>query len=160
LSFLRYDWYHQLQFCIDIVAVDQPGKDYRFTIIYCLASITYNTRYQLLTQTSPLKGLETICMIYLSANWSEREVWDIFGLFILFHPDLRRILTDYGFKGFPLRKDFPLTGYKELMYSDFSAKTVYRNVQLIQDFRNHDYNNPWIREFIKEIIRLGLMSET
>ena len=83
-------------------------------------------------------------MLYKSANWSEREVWYLFGIIFWYHPDLRRILTDYGFSGFPLRKDFPLTGFKELIYSDFSKKTKYRKVEIAQEFRTFFFFNPWI----------------
>lgn len=140
---LKYDWYKQFISCMDIIAYDQPGKVYRFTIIYYLLSLTYNSRLQLITQTNELKGLESVVMLYSSANWSEREVWDMYGIIILYHPDLRRILTDYGFSGFPLRKDFPLTGYQELVYSDYIKNTEYRNVELTQEFRRTDYNKAW-----------------
>lgn len=140
---LKYDWYKQFISCMDIIAYDQPGKVYRFTIIYYLLSLTYNSRLQLITQTNELKGLDSVIMLYSSANWSEREVYDMFGIMFLYHPDLRRILTDYGFSGFPLRKDFPLTGYQELVYSDYSKTTEYRNVELTQEFRKTTYEKPW-----------------
>ncbi len=94
---LKYDWYKQFSSCMDIIAYDQPGKTYRFTIIYYLLSITYNVRMQLITQTSDLKGVDTAVSLYKSANWSEREVYDMYGIMFWQHPDLRRILTDYGF---------------------------------------------------------------
>lgn len=144
LLFFKIDWLHLFSICIDIIAVDQPGKKYRFTIIYYLLSIFYNVRIQIFTQTTALAGLDTISMLYKSANWSEREVWDLFGIIFWYHPDLRRILTDYGFSGFPLRKDFPLTGFKELIYSDFSKKTKYRKVEIAQEFRTFFFFNPWI----------------
>lgn len=128
---------------MDIIAYDQPGKVYRFTIIYYLLSLTYNNRLQLITQTNELKGLDSAVMLYSSANWSEREVYDMYGIMFMSHPDLRRILTDYGFSGFPLRKDFPLTGYQELVYSDYSKTTEYRPVELTQDFRKTTYDKPW-----------------
>jgi NADH:ubiquinone oxidoreductase subunit C len=128
---------------MDLIVFDQPGKIYRFTLIYYLLSILYNSRFQILIQTDTLKSIESIYMLFKSANWSEREVWDMFGIFILFHPDIRRILTDYGFKWFPLRKDFPLTGIKEMNYSDFIKNTKYFRVELMQDFRNTDYNKLW-----------------
>lgn len=140
---LKYDWYKQFVSCMDIIAYDQPGKVYRFTVIYYLLSLTYNNRLQLVTQTNELKGLESAVMLYSSANWSEREVYDMYGILFLHHPDLRRILTDYGFAGFPLRKDFPLTGYYELVYSDYSKGTEYRKVELAQDFRKTTYDKPW-----------------
>ena len=140
---LKYDWYKQFVSCMDIVAYDQPGKVYRFTVIYYLLSLTYNNRLQLITQTNELKGLDSAVMLYSSANWSEREVYDMYGIMFLYHPDLRRILTDYGFSGFPLRKDFPLTGYQELVYSDYSKTTEYRAVELTQEFRKTTYDKPW-----------------
>jgi NADH-quinone oxidoreductase subunit C len=139
---LKYDWYRQFSSCMDIIAYDQPGKVYRFTIIYYLLSLTYNTRLQLITQTSDLRGLDSVVMLYSSVNWSEREVWDMYGVIFLAHPDLRRILTDYGFSGFPLRKDFPLTGYQELLYSDYTKNTEYRKVELTQEFRKTAYEKP------------------
>jgi len=140
---LKYDWYKQFVSCMDIIAYDQPGKVHRFTIIYYILSLTYNSRLQLITQTNELKGLDSIVMLYSSANWSEREVYDMYGIIFLYHPDLRRILTDYGFMNFPLRKDFPLTGYYELVYSDYSKMTEYRTVELSQDFRKTTYTKPW-----------------
>jgi len=146
LILLRYDWIQQFIFCIDIIAADKPGKKYRFTIIYNLLSTVFNSRFQLSTQTTALKGLYTIYILYASATWSERELWDMFGIFVLFHLDLRRLLTDYGFDGYPLRKDFPLTGYKEVLYSDFNKNVIYRSVELIQDYRIYKFLNPWKRK--------------
>lgn len=143
---LKYDWYKQFVSCMDIIAYDQPGKVYRFTIIYYILSLTYNSRLQLITQTNEIKGLDSVIMLYSSANWSEREVYDMYGILFLYHPDIRRILTDYGFTGFPLRKDFPLTGYHELVYSDYSKTTEYRLVELTQDFRKTTYAKPWKRQ--------------
>ncbi len=143
LVFIHFDWFHQFFLLMDLIVFDQPGKIYRFTLIYYLLSILYNSRFQILIQTDTLKSIESIYMLFKSANWSEREVWDMFGIFILFHPDIRRILTDYGFKWFPLRKDFPLTGIKEMNYSDFIKNTKYFRVELMQDFRNTDYNKLW-----------------
>jgi NADH:ubiquinone oxidoreductase subunit C len=145
LLLLRYEWLHQFIICIDIVSFDKPGKKYPFTIIYHLLSLIYNIRFQLLTQTTALKGLNTISILYKNANWSERELWDIFGIFILFHTDLRRLLTDYGFEGYPLRKDFPLTGYKEVLYSDFNKNVIYRSTELIQNYRIYKFSNPWLK---------------
>ena len=149
LVFLHYDWFHQFFLLIDIIVFDQPGKIYRFSLIYYIISLIYNSRYQLLIQTDSIKSIESIYMIYKSANWSEREVWDMFGVFILFHPDLRRILTDYGFRWFPLRKDFPLSGIEEMNYSDFIKNTKYFRVELTQEFRNTDYNKRWYSFFPK-----------
>nr|YP_009118055.1 NADH dehydrogenase subunit 9 [Paracercomonas marina]AJF22841.1 NADH dehydrogenase subunit 9 [Paracercomonas marina] len=140
---LKYDWYKQFHLCMDIIAYDQPGKVYRFTVIYYLLTLVFNSRITVITQTSELKALETMVMVYSSTNWSEREVWDMYGIMFLYHPDLRRILTDYGFSGFPLRKDFPLTGFKEVIYSDYNKNTEYRDVELSQEFRKTDYHKAW-----------------
>ena len=140
---LKYDWYKQFLLCMDIIVYDLPGKTYRFTLIYYLLSLTYNSRLQIITQVGELKALESIIMLYSSANWSEREVWDMYGILFLYHPDLRRIITDYGFSGFPLRKDFPLTGFVELVYSDYNQNTDYRPVELTQDLRKTAYHKHW-----------------
>ena len=142
--FLKFDWFHLFSMCVDIVAYDVPGKAYRFTVMYYLQSVLFNCRINLITQLGTLQSLESVFMIFRSANWSEREVWDMFGIFFSGHPDLRRILTDYGFLGFPLRKDFPLTGYKEIVYSDFARNTVYRRVEITQESRNYFYTTNWL----------------
>lgn len=146
LTFFKFDWLHQFSMCIDLVVYDQPGKKFRFTVIYYLLSITYNTRLHLVSQIGDLQALETIYLLYKSANWSEREVWDMFGILILYHPDLRRILTDYGFSGFPLRKNFPVSGYKELFYSDFIKNTKYRSVELLQARKDYIYSANWVKK--------------
>jgi NADH:ubiquinone oxidoreductase subunit C len=143
LLFLKYDWYHQFQICIDLIGYDRPGKLYRFTIIYYLLSLVFNTRIHLLTQTDELTGLLSNYMLFKSLNWSERELWDMYGILIYFHPDLRRILTDYGFSNFPLRKDFPLSGFVELVYSDYIKNVEYREVELSQELRKTGYKKPW-----------------
>lgn len=126
--------------CVDIIAYDQPGKKFRFTVIYYLLSVVYNTRLHIVSQLGDIQGLETIYMLYKSANWSEREVWDMFGILFFYHPDLRRILTDYGFSGFPIRKNFPVSGYKELFYSDFIKNTKYRALELLQERNEYIYS--------------------
>lgn len=146
ITFFKFDWLHQFSLCVDIIIYDQPGKRFRFTAIYYLLSICYNTRIHLVSQLGALQGLETVFMLFKSANWSEREVWDMFGILIYFHPDLRRILTDYGFSGFPLRKNFPVSGYKELFYSDFIKNTKYRNVEILQVRRDYIYSGGWVRK--------------
>lgn len=144
LTFFKNDSLNQFKQLIDVVAIDQPGKNYRFTIIYCLLSVTFNQRLQIITQTNELKPISSITSLYKNANWAEREVWDLYGINFLNHPDLRRILTDYGFEGFPLRKDFPLSGYKELTYSDTLKSIKYDKIELTQAYRNFKYFNPWI----------------
>lgn len=143
LIFLKHDYLHQIKLCLEITAYDNPGKIFRFSVIYSLLSTEYNARYQVYTQTDPYLGLESIVSIYSSANWSEREVWDFFGLIFWNHTDLRRILTDYGFDGFPLRKDFPLTGYVEKVYSHTSKAVEDRRVQLSQELRAYKYQDSW-----------------
>lgn len=145
LIVLRYDWLQKFKICIDIVVYDQPGKKLRFTIIYLFLSISYNARSSIITQTTEFKGLESCIIIYKSINWSEREVWDIYGIFIHNHTDLRRILTDYGFKSFPLRKDFPVSGFKELKYTNWREFCKYINLELIQASREYDKFNSWIQ---------------
>jgi NADH/F420H2 dehydrogenase subunit C len=144
LMFLKNDSLHQYKHLIDIVAIDQPGKNYRFTLIYCLLSTTFNQRIQVGIQTNELKSISSITTIYKNANWAEREIWDLYGIKFLNHPDLRRILTDYGFEGFPFRKDFPLSGYKEVMYSDTLKSIKYDKIELTQAYRNFKYFNPWV----------------
>ena len=143
LLFFKYDWYHQFKVCIDLVGYDCPGKFYRFTIIYYLLSLVFNARLHLITQTNELGGILSNYMLFKSLNWSERELWDMYGVLVYHHPDLRRILTDYGFNNFPLRKDFPLTGFLELMYSDYIKNVEYREVELSQDFRKMEYMKSW-----------------
>ena len=133
--FYKNDWFHLFDICIDLIASDMPGKKYRFSIIYYLLSIIYNIRYQISSQTTAILGVESVSIVYLSVNWIEREIWDIFGILVHFHPDLRRLLTDYGFQGFPLRKDFPVSGYEELFYSSFVNLSVYRLIELVQEIR-------------------------
>jgi len=128
---------------IDIVTVDYPGKKNRFKVIYLLLSVDYNVRLRLSVETNEVDPLYSITGLFAGASWMEREVWDMFGIFFVAHPDLRRILTDYGFEGHPLRKDFPLTGYVELFYDDSKKRIVYEPVSLAQEYRNFDFVNPW-----------------
>lgn len=109
--FYKADWFHQFAMCIDLIAYDRPRALYRFSVIYYLLSVLYNSRYQISTQVAVLGGVESISAVHYSINWSERELWDMFGVIVYYHPDLRRLLTDYGFQGFPLRKDFPVSGF-------------------------------------------------
>ncbi len=139
----KVDWFHQFQINIDIIPVDQPGKTFRFTVIYNFLSLLYNSRYQLVTQTHELLGIETLTALYASSNWSEREMWDIFGIIAYNHPDLRRLLTDYGFSWFPLRKDFPVSGYKEVFYSEIVKRIVYKKVEFAQAMRIYTFISVW-----------------
>ena len=135
----------KLQFTqlIDITAIDYPSKESRFEVIYLLISLTLNQRILVKTSINENESLESISSIHKSANWYERECYDLFGIKFLKHPDLRRIMTDYNFEGHPLRKDFPLTGHNEVRYDDLEKKIVYEEVKLTQEYRNFDYTSPW-----------------
>jgi len=128
---------------VDITAVDYPEKEKRFKIIYFLLSHENNTRVQISTNIEEKISVPSITKIFPSANWMEREVFDMYGISFEDHPDLRRILTDYGFEGYPLRKDFPLTGHTEVRYSEKKKKVVSEPVKLDQEYRNFDFNSPW-----------------
>ncbi|CAH0564245.1 unnamed protein product [Brassicogethes aeneus] len=143
LQFLKD--HHNCQFacCTDITAIDVPSRIYRFEVIYNLLSIRYNTRIRVKTYTDELTPLESAISVYKNANWLEREVWDMYGIFFQNHPDLRRILTDYGFKGHPQRKDFPISGYIELRYDDEKKRIVREPIEHPQEFRRFDLSGPW-----------------
>ena len=128
---------------IDITAVDYPEKEKRFKIVYLLLSHENNLRILISANIDEKISVPSITKIFPSANWMEREVFDMYGISFKDHPDLRRILTDYGFKGYPLRKDFPLTGHTELRYSEEHKKVIYEPVQLDQQYRNFDFESPW-----------------
>lgn len=143
LSFLKNDQSSRFQQLIAITAADYPQDPNRFEVVYCLLSLKFNRRIILKLRTDAATPVETATNVYNSAGWYEREVWDMFGVKFAGHPDLRRILTDYGFEGHPLRKDFPLTGYYEVRYDEEQKKVVYEDVNLSQEFRNFDYLSPW-----------------
>ena len=128
---------------IDITAVDFPEKEQRFRIVYLLLSHEFNTRVLIEFDISEGEKVPSLTKIFPSANWMEREVFDMYGIDFKDHPDLRRILTDYGFEGHPLRKDFPITGHNEVRYSEESKKVIYEPVKLEQNYRNFDYESPW-----------------
>ena len=128
---------------IDITAVDFPEKEQRFRIVYLLLSHEFNTRVLIEFDISDGEKVQSLTKIFPSANWMEREVFDMYGIDFKDHPDLRRILTDYGFEGYPLRKDFPITGHNEVRYSEESKKVIYEPVKLEQNYRNFDYESPW-----------------
>ena len=128
---------------IDITAVDYPGKEKRFKIVYLLLSHENNLRIVINTHIEDKVIVPSITKIFPSANWMEREVFDMYGISFKDHPDLRRILTDYGFEGYPLRKDFPLTGHTEVRYSEDKKKVVYEPVKLDQEYRDFDFKSPW-----------------
>ena len=134
-----------LNFCqlTDLTAVDYPDRLQRFEIVYQLLSIENNERVRIICSIDDGQIVPSVTSIYKSAEWPEREVWDMYGLFFSDHPDLRRLLTDYGFEGHPLRKDFPLTGYVEVRYDDIERRVAYQPVQLTQEYRDFDFLSPW-----------------
>jgi NADH-quinone oxidoreductase subunit C len=144
LDFLKTDKNLSFKILLDVFGVDTlTRKSTRFEVIYNLLSLKLNNRITVKVAIDENIPLETATTIFSSANWYEREVFDMYGITFLNHPDLRRILTDYGFEGHPLRKDFPLTGYKEVSYDKEQKKVVYKNVELMQEYRNFDFNSPW-----------------
>ncbi|RPG01039.1 MAG: NADH-quinone oxidoreductase subunit C [Rhodospirillaceae bacterium TMED63] len=128
---------------IDITAVDFPERGERFEIVYNLLSLSHNQRIRVTVSTDENTPVPSMVPLFSAAGWFEREVWDMFGVFFTDHPDLRRMLTDYGFEGHPLRKDFPLTGYVEVRYDEEQKRVVYEPVTLTQDFRSFDFMSPW-----------------
>jgi NADH-quinone oxidoreductase subunit C len=128
---------------IDVCGVDYPDRPQRFEVVYALLSVSLNRRLRVKIATDEDTPVPSVVSVYPSANWFERETWDLYGVFFADHPDLRRILTDYGFDGHPLRKDFPLTGYVELRYDPDQRRVVYEPVKLTQDFRTFDFSSPW-----------------
>ena len=128
---------------IDIFAVDFPSNSHRFEIVYNLLSLKFNKRYIVKTHLLENQSLQSLDLIFPNANWYEREVFDMFGIEFAASKDLRRILTDYGFEGHPLRKDFPLSGYKQVIYDEKSKKVIYEDVKLDQQYRNFDFLSPW-----------------
>ena len=137
---------------IDIAGVDFPEEDKRFKLIYFLLSHEMNRRIKISINFEVEKKIPTMTKVFPSANWMEREVFDMYGIEFTEHPDLRRILTDYDFEGYPLRKDFPLTGYKEVRYSEKEKKVIYEPVKLEQNYRDFDFESPWAgTKYIKEI---------
>jgi NADH-quinone oxidoreductase subunit C len=127
----------------DICGVDFPDRAERFEIVYNLLSMPRNQRVRVKVTASEETSVPSVCAVHPCANWLEREVWDMYGVFFTDHPDLRRILTDYGFEGHPQRKDFPLTGYVEVRYDEDQKRVVYEPVKLTQDFRTFDFLSPW-----------------
>jgi len=128
---------------MDLCGVDWPERNPRFDVVYNLLSVTLNQRVRVIVDCEEDEPVASVHMIWPVATWWEREAWDLFGLVFSGQPDLRRILTDYGFKGHPLRKDFPLTGYTEVRYDEDRKQVVYERVKLTQDFRNFDFLSPW-----------------
>ena len=152
VQFLKLNEKCKFRQLIDIAGVDYPEDEKRFELVYLFLSHEYNTRIKLLIKFQLTQTINSITKIFPSANWMEREVFDMYGIKFKNHPDLRRILTDYGFKGHPLRKDFPLTGFNEVRYSEKDKKVIYEPVKLEQNYRNFDFESPWEgTNYMKEI---------
>jgi NADH-quinone oxidoreductase subunit C len=143
LTFLRDDPKCLFQQLVDICGVDWPEREKRFDVVYNLLSLKNNQRVRVKVATDEATPVPSATAVYQSANWFERETYDLYGVWFADHPDLRRILTDYGFEGHPLRKDFPLTGFVELRWDDVQKRVVYEPVSLKQEFRRFDFLSPW-----------------
>jgi len=143
MRFLHDDKRTQFISLIDICGVDYPGDSLRFEVVYHLLSPKQNARIRIKLRTDDETPVPSITSVYPGAEWFEREAYDMYGILFTGHPDLRRILTDYGFDGYPLRKDFPLTGYVEVRYDDEAKRVVYEPVELRQEYRDFDYESPW-----------------
>ena len=143
LEFLKDNESCQFRQLTDIAGVDFPEREKRFDVIYHFLSFKYNARVRVKTQISENESIHSITQLFPAANWFEREAFDMYGIQFTDHPDLRRILTDYGFEGYPLRKDFPLTGNVEVRYDQMERKVIYEPVKLQQDYRNFDIQSPW-----------------
>ncbi len=143
LEFLRDDKECEFQALVDICGVDYVSREFRFEVVYNLLSISKNQRIRVKVQVNEQNIIPTVMGFFSSANWYEREVWDMYGIYFKGHPDLRRILTDYGFNGHPMRKDFPLSGYVEVRYDIEKQQVVYEPVNLSQEYRNFNFSSPW-----------------
>lgn len=141
--FLKKNTNMQFKQLLDVLAVDYVGRFLRFEVLYNFLSVRYNVRIVLRIHIVQDAGVVSLTSVYSSANWLEREVWDMYGIFFFNHPDLRRILTDYGFDGFPLRKDFPLSGFTEVRYDDEQKRVVLEPLEVTQEFRYFDFTSPW-----------------
>ncbi len=143
LTFLKTDARCRFEVLIDLCGVDWLGRADRFDVVYHLLSPRLNQRLRVKTTTDETTPVPSVVGVYPAANWYEREAYDMYGILFSGHPDLRRILTDYGFQGYPLRKDFPLTGYVEVRYDEEKKRVVYEPVKLTQEFRTFDFESPW-----------------
>ena len=154
ILFLKTNGNMKFRQLIDITAVDYPEKKKRFKLVYLFLSHEFNQRILIKFFVNENEIVNSLTSFFPSANWMEREVFDMYGISFKNHPDLRRILTDYGFEGHPLRKDFPLTGHNEVRYSEDEKKVVYEPVKLEQNYRNFDYESPWEgTKYIKEVTK-------
>ena len=143
MEFLRTDSACRFSSLVDITAVDYPDREKRFDVVYHLLSMYQNHRIRVKIAVGEEDMVPSIIEVHPSANWFEREIFDMFGILFSNHPDLRRILTDYGFRGHPLRKDFPTTGYTEVRYDEAQKRVVYEPVKLVQEYRQFDFMSPW-----------------
>jgi len=143
LKFLRDDSRCRFEILIDICGVDWPGRANRFDLVYHLLSARNNQRIRVKLEVDEMTQVPSAVAVYSAANWYEREAYDMYGILFSGHPDLRRLLTDYGFQGYPMRKDFPLSGYVEVRYDDIRKRVVYEPVKLTQEFRAFDFESPW-----------------
>ncbi len=141
--FLRDDPQCKFETLVDVCAVDYPARSERFEVVYHFLSMRLNQRLRVKISTDDETPVPSLVELFPSANWFEREAFDMYGVLFSGHPDLRRILTDYGFEGFPLRKDFPLTGHVEVRYDEVEKRVVYQPVKLVQEYRNFDFLSPW-----------------
>ena len=152
IKFLKLDNKFKFKQLIDIAAIDYPNEEKRFELVYLLLSVENNMRVKISIKFETNEKVPSIVKIFPSANWMEREIFDMYGIKFINHPDLRRILTDYNFKGHPLRKDFPLTGFNEVRYSEKEKKVIYEPVKLEQNYRNFDFSSPWEgTKYLKEV---------
>jgi NADH-quinone oxidoreductase subunit C len=143
LTFLRDDPKCLFRQLCDVSGVDWPERSKRFDVVYNLLSLKLNQRVRVKVATDEATPVPSACSVFISANWFERETYDLYGVWFSDHPDLRRILTDYGFEGHPLRKDFPLTGFVEMRWDDVQKRVIYEPVKLQQEFRRFDFLSPW-----------------
>jgi NADH-quinone oxidoreductase subunit C len=143
MTFLRDDTSCQFKLLVDLCGVDWPQRPLRFDVVYHLLSLKHNQRVRVKIPTDEATTVPSITGVYSAAGWFEREAWDMYGILFSGHPDLRRLLTDYGFEGHPLRKDFPLTGYVEVRYDEEQKRVIYEPVRLPQEFRRFDFMSPW-----------------
>ena len=143
VEFLRADQVCKFSTLVDITAVDNPTREQRFDVVYHFLSMYQNHRVRLKVALRETETIASIHEVHHGANWYEREIFDMFGILFTGHPDLRRILTDYGFRGHPLRKDFPTTGYTEVRYDEAQKRVVYEPVNLVQEYRQFDFMSPW-----------------
>ncbi|MBT5187546.1 MAG: NADH-quinone oxidoreductase subunit C [Kordiimonadaceae bacterium] len=143
IGFLRDDPSCKFVQLMDVCGVDYPDREERFEVVYHLLSMHHNQRVRVKVSTDEETTVPSVVGVFPSANWYEREAWDMYGIMFAGHPDLRRLLSDYGFQGHPLRKDFPLTGYVEVRYSEEEKRVIYEPVKLAQEFRSFDFMSPW-----------------